>query len=80
MRKILPFLMEGYDYSQSSSLAGYNHSNSLTKNEREQQITLDRLELLPKNSLRQPIVEKILNQMINVVNAILEQYGKPSEN
>lgn len=79
MRKILPFLMEGYDYSQSSSLAGYNHSNSLTKNEREQQITLDRLELLPKNSLRQPIVEKILNQMINVVNAILEQYGKPSE-
>lgn len=79
MRKILPFLMEGYDYSQACSLAGYNHSNSLTKNEREQQNTLDRLELLPKNSLRQPIVEKILNQMINVVNAILEQYGKPSE-
>ncbi len=79
MRKILPFLMEGYDYSQSCSLAGYNHSNSLTKEEREEQITLDKLELLPKNSLRQPIVEKILNQMINVVNAILEQYGKPSE-
>lgn len=79
MRKILPFLMEGYDYSQSCSLAGYNHSNSLTKDEREQQITLDKLELLPKNSLRQPIVEKILNQMINVVNAILEQYGRPSE-
>lgn len=79
MRKILPFLMEGYDYAQSCSLAGYNHSNSLTKDEREQQITLDKLELLSKNSLRQPIVEKILNQMINVVNAILEQYGKPSE-
>lgn len=79
MRKILPFLMEGYDYSQSCSWAGYNHSNSLTKDEKEQQITLDRLELLPKNSLRQPIVEKILNQMINVVNTILEQYGKPHE-
>ena len=79
MRKILPFLMEGYDYSQSCSLAGYNHSNSLTKDEREQQVTLDKLELLPKNSLRQPIVEKILNQMINIVNAIIEQYGKPSE-
>lgn len=79
MRKILPFLMEGYDYSQSCSLAGYNHSNSLTKDEREQQITTNRLELLPKNSLRQPIVEKILNQMINVVNTILEQYGKPTE-
>ncbi|MEY8761674.1 type II CRISPR RNA-guided endonuclease Cas9 [Chryseobacterium tongliaoense] len=79
MRKILPFLMEGYNYSQSCSLAGYNHSNSLTKDERKQQVTSDRLELLSKNSLRQPIVEKILNQMINVVNAILEQYGKPSE-
>lgn len=79
MRKILPFLMEGYDYSQSSSLAGYNHSDSLTKEERDKQITLDKLELLPKNSLRQPIVEKIINQMINVVNAIIEQYGKPSE-
>jgi CRISPR-associated endonuclease Csn1 len=79
MRKILPFLMEGYDYSQACRLAGYNHSNSLTKDEREQQVTLDRLELLSKNSLRQPIVEKILNQMINVVNAILEKYGNPSE-
>ncbi|MGE4514610.1 MAG: type II CRISPR RNA-guided endonuclease Cas9, partial [Chryseobacterium sp.] len=79
MRKILPFLMEGYNYSQACGLAGYNHSNSLTKDEREQQVTLDKLELLPKNSLRQPIVEKILNQMINVVNAILEQYGNPSE-
>ncbi len=79
MRKILPFLMEGYDYSQACSLAGYNHSNSLTKTEREEQQTLEKLELLPKNSLRQPIVEKILNQMINVVNAIIEQYGKPSE-
>lgn len=48
MRKILPFLMEGYDYSQSCSLAGYNHSNSLTKDEREQQKTIDRLEPLPK--------------------------------
>lgn len=79
MRKILPFLMEGYDYSQACSLAGYNHSNSLTKIEREEQQTLEKLELFPKNSLRQPIVEKILNQMINVVNAIIEQYGKPSE-
>lgn len=79
MRKILPFLMEGYDYSQSCSMAGYNHSNFLTKSERDQQITEAKLELLPKNSLRQPIVEKILNQMINVANAIIEQYGKPSE-
>lgn len=79
MRKILPYLMQGFDYSQSCSLAGYNHSNSLTKEEQEQRKTIDKLELLPKNSLRQPVVEKIINQMINVVNAILDKYGKPNE-
>lgn len=79
MRKILPHLMEGFDYSQACSLAGYNHSNSLTKEERNNIVTSDKLELLPKNSLRQPVVEKILNQMINVVNAIIEKNGKPDE-
>lgn len=79
MRKILPYLMQGYDYSQACSFAGYNHSNSLTKQENEERPLDERLELLPKNSLRQPIVEKILNQMINVVNAILDEYGKLSE-
>lgn len=79
MRKILPYLMQGYNYAEACSFAGYNHSNSLTKQEKEEQTTVDKLELLPKNSLRQPIVEKIINQMINVVNAILEKYGKPSE-
>ncbi len=79
MRKILPYLMQGYDYSQACSFAGYNHSNSLTKEEQAVKITNDKLELLPKNTLRQPIVEKIINQMINVVNAIIETYGKPDE-
>ena len=76
MRKILPYLMQGFDYSQACSLAGYNHSNSLTKDEQSSREILDKLELLPKNSLRQPVVEKIINQMINVVNAIIEKYGK----
>jgi CRISPR-associated endonuclease Csn1 len=56
-----------------------NHSNSLTKDERNSIVTKDKLELLSKNSLRQPVVEKILNQMINVVNAIIEKYEKPDE-
>lgn len=79
IRKILPYLMQGYDYSKACSLAGYNHSNSLTKEEREQREVKDRLELLSKNSLRQPVVEKIINQMINVVNSIIDKYGKPDE-
>ncbi len=79
MRKILPYLMQGYNYADASSLAGYNHSDSLTKDEQANISTSDTLENLSKNSLRQPVVEKILNQMINLVNAIIEQYGKPDE-
>lgn len=79
IRKILPYLMYGYDYSQACSLAGYNHSNSLTTEEKAQRVVKDKLDLLPKNSLRQPVVEKIINQMINVVNAVIDTYGKPYE-
>ena len=79
IRKILPYLMEGFDYSQACSLAGYNHSNSLTKQENLEREVKPKLELLPKNSLRQPVVEKIINQMINVVNAIIDAHGKPYE-
>lgn len=79
IRKILPYLMLGFNYSEACNLAGYNHSNSITKQERIDRDTDDLLRLLPKNSLRQPVVEKILNQMINVVNAIIERYGKPYE-
>lgn len=79
IRKILPYLMYGYAYSEACSFAGYNHSNSLTNQEKEQRILKDKLDLLPKNSLRQPVVEKIINQMINVVNAVIDTYGKPYE-
>lgn len=79
MRKILPYLMKGYNYSEACSFAGYNHSNSQTKEELANLQTEDNLKLLSKNSLRQPVVEKILNQMINLVNALILKYGKPDE-
>lgn len=79
MRKILPYLMQGYVYSDACSFAGYNHSNSLTKDENLKRKLADQIANLPKNCLRQPIVEKILNQLINVVNAIIKQYGRPDE-
>ncbi|WP_259067738.1 type II CRISPR RNA-guided endonuclease Cas9 [Mucilaginibacter sp. X4EP1] len=75
MRKILPHLMHGLVYSSACSIAGYNHSNSLTKEERQGRSVDSHIELLKKNSLRQPIVEKILNQLINVVNEIIKEYG-----
>lgn len=79
MRKILPYLMEGEVYSNACSYAGYNHSNSITKDENLNRKLLSVIPNLPKNSLRQPVVEKILNQMINLVNAVIEKYGKLDE-
>ena len=80
IRKILPHLKDGLDYSVACEYAGYRHSKqSLTKEEIENKVLKDKLELLPQNSLRNPVVEKILNQMVNVVNALVEEYGKPDE-
>jgi CRISPR-associated endonuclease Csn1 len=73
IRKILPYLMEGYKYSDAASLAGYNHSFSLTKEQTEARKLLDKIPLLKKNALRQPVVEKILNQMIHIVNDIIDE-------
>lgn len=80
IRKILPHLKDGLDYSVACEYAGYRHSKkSLTKEEIENKVLKDSLELLPRNSLRNPVVEKILNQMINVVNSVINTYGKPDE-
>ena len=80
IRKILPYLEEGNEYSIACAYAGYRHSkSSLTVEEIENKVLKDKLEILPKNSLRNPVVEKILNQMINVVNSVIDEFGKPDE-
>lgn len=80
MRKILPYMEKGDTYSVACEKAGYRHSKrSLTKEELEHKVLKDHLELLPRNSLRNPVVEKILNQMIHVVNSVIDTYGKPDE-
>lgn len=71
MRKIFPFIKENNLYT-AKSLAGNTEKVIKPK---------ERLEILTKNSLRNPVVEKILNQMVNVVNAIIADpsLGKPNE-
>ncbi|MDZ4806979.1 MAG: type II CRISPR RNA-guided endonuclease Cas9 [Bacteroidota bacterium] len=80
IRKIFPFIKESR-YDAACATAGYNHSSSITKEENENRPLKAKLDLLPKNSLRNPVVEKILNQMVNVVNAIITDpdLGKPDE-
>ena len=88
MRKITPFLQAGHPFAGKATnisevgaceLAGYYHSKSETADDLNRKTLKDKLELLPKNTLRNPVVEKILNQMINLVNQIIDEYGKPDE-
>ncbi|MBQ0115783.1 MAG: type II CRISPR RNA-guided endonuclease Cas9 [Bacteroidales bacterium] len=81
LNKIMPHLIAGHKYSEACELAGYRHSKeSLTREEIDNKPLLPNLEILQKNSLRNPVVEKIINQMIHVVNAAMEEYGTPDEN
>ncbi|MDI6832856.1 MAG: type II CRISPR RNA-guided endonuclease Cas9 [Bacteroidales bacterium] len=73
IRKTLPYLMKGMIYSEACQIAGYNFSNAISKDENYIRPLKNKIPLLPKNSLRQPIVEKILNQMIHVVNEIIDE-------
>lgn len=73
IRKIFPYIKELH-YDKACSMAGYKHSaGSLTQEEIANRPLKGKLELLKKNSLRSPVVEKILNQMVNIVNAIIEK-------
>lgn len=75
--KLLPYMKnDGMIYSDACQAAGYKHSKqSLTNEENSARVLRTHLELLPKNALRNPVVEKIINQMIHVVNNCIDEYG-----
>ncbi len=79
MRRLLPYLQEGHMYSEACNYIGVNHSDLFTKEQNKARVLLANIPQLQKNELCQPIVEKILNQMINVVNALVNQYGPIDE-
>ncbi len=72
MRNIMPYLLDGLNYSEACNSAGYDHSGYKTETK-----LLDKLELLKPNSIRNPVVEQVLNQVINLTNMLIEKYGKP---
>ena len=79
MREILPYLMNGFDYATACDMVDINHSDSITKEKNVSRELSHYITPLSKNSLRQPLVERVLNQMINVVNALIDQYGEIDE-
>lgn len=79
IKKIFTYIKEN-KYSTACELAGYRHSvSSLTKEEIDKRELKDTLSILKKNSLRNPVVEKILNQMVNLVNCLIEKYNTKDE-
>jgi CRISPR-associated endonuclease Csn1 len=77
IQKILPFLKEGYQYDKACEKAGYNHSKrSITKEENAERTLQHYLQPIPHNSLRNPLVERVLNQMVSVVNGLIDEYGE----
>ena len=78
MRKILPYLQEGMQYYDAKIAAGYDDT-SLTKAQNEARELSERLLPIQKNELRQPVVEKVLNQLVNLVNALMCEYGRFDE-
>lgn len=78
IRKILPYLQEGMQYYDAKLSAGYDDT-TLTKEQNEARELAERLLPLRKGELRQPVVEKILNQLVNLVNALMDEYGRFDE-
>lgn len=70
MRKMYTDIIDN-DLTTAKILSGYK--------QKEFEKT-DMFELLRKNSLRNPVVEKILNQLANVVNALIEKNSIKDEN
>jgi len=73
MRRIIPYLANGIKFSEACTMAGYRHSFHINSEENLARTLKDKLELLPRNSLRQPIIEKVLNQLIQLVNEIMDE-------
>lgn len=78
IRKILPYLQNGIQYHEAKLMAGYNDI-TLTKEQNEARELAEKLLPIKKGELRQPVVEKILNQLVNLVNALMEEHGRFDE-
>lgn len=74
IRKLIPYMEEGLGYSEACDKVGYDHSGYKTEIELQ-----PKLKPLKRNELRNPVVEQILNQVVNAVNLVIEKYGKIDE-
>ncbi len=74
IRQLIPHLQKGLGYSEACDAVGYDHSGYKTKIE-----VKEKLKPILQNSLRNPVVEQILNQVVNIVNLAIDKHGKFDE-
>ena len=70
IKKLLPYLEEGKDLYEAKEAAGYRNG------EREK---VGYLPLIHVNDFRNPVVTRAISETRKVVNAIVREYGMPSE-
>lgn len=77
IKKILPFMKQGQDYSEACASAGYHHSFDEEKDSMGRELE-DKINNDPKESnLRNPLVQQSVSETIRLVNEIIKEYGKP---
>jgi CRISPR-associated endonuclease Csn1 len=73
--KILPFLIDGFDFATACAEAGYHHSQrDLDKADRVLEGKLDTSKMDP---IRNPLVQMTVNETARLVNAVIAEHGKP---
>lgn len=71
LRKIIPFLEQGYPYDKACTLAGYDFQ---MKSAGEKGRFLPPF---PQDGIQNPVVRRALAQAVKIVNAVIREYGSP---
>jgi CRISPR-associated endonuclease Csn1 len=74
LRRVIPFMEAGQRYDEAVQSAGYAHHSQPVADSRSRIIPR-----LSKEDFPNPVVYRALNQARKLVNAIVHEYGAPSE-
>jgi len=71
LERILPFVKEGYQYSEACEKAGYNFKAIY------EGVKTKKLPVIEIDEIVNPVVVRALAQTRKVINAVIERYGSP---
>ncbi|MWB93074.1 type II CRISPR RNA-guided endonuclease Cas9 [Flavobacterium sp. GA093] len=81
IKKILPYLKQGYPYDQALLRAGYGTAESELFSSDHNGALKQKIAELKRSEVRNPVMGKVLNQLIHIINAICADpaMGPPDE-